>query len=320
MKKSIGGLFNKFSPNSSGKLEAGASLRDDTDDEQRVEYRRKSASDGSEEFKIKKSFSLKVLSPFKTQEPSEPQTGETDFNKKKSSSMRTVPSLKDSDKEKLNASADNKIKKSFSLRGVKSFDRGTDSPKSSLKNMFASQYNQQSDFEEGDSSSSDDDQAQAVPKKVYNRPRVNSTHDDFDDAQVAVPRLISSPFLSTTSAIPPHLPPSPANPPSPMPNPRAASAPPVLRARSPPVDANPEYMSNAARDGDGDASMREFGDQFTNDDMSRMRSDSITMEQYERARAESISNEDGNLIVGPGGTLSSFAFPFTSKSRKLTLV
>jgi len=320
MKKSFGGLINKLT--SSGKLEAGV-LKEDTDDEEHdVHYRKPSALDNShdvnqsEDFKVKKSFSLRGLSPFKPQETAS-SDADYDFSKRKSSSMRSMPDSQKLDKEKLHES-DEKVKKSFSLRGVpsvfgKSPESKTPEPlrsPSSLKTLFSTtQYEQHYDFnvaEESDEEEvSEGEEGQAVvPTKKGRRPRVNSTYDDFEAAHHK-PLASSAPAFSHYGPTSPvALAPHPASSP-----PKTPSSPPKVPSSPPSGQVPASFASSPPRA------------QVNNPPRLQDRPMATSSEDFEaqfgRMRSDSTTSDDDTLITSSGGGSSSL-FPFSSsKARKL---
>lgn len=328
MKKSFGGLINKLT--SSGRLDAGV-LKDDMDDENDPHFRKDATLetthdvDRSEEFKFKKSFSFKGLSPFKPQEAS--LEGDNGFAKRKSSSMRNMPDTQKLDKEKLHESDDKFMKKSFSLRGVpsvfsKSPEAKTPEPlrsPSSLKNLFSpSQYEQHYDFnvaDESDEESSSEEEeegeeAQAVvPTKASRRPRVNSTYDDFDDARPK-PLAASAPAFTNAPASPAAFAKTPTSPlalaPPPSSPPRWQASPPKVPS-SPPVPAS--FASSPPRaQAAPSPRLQERPPAVVTDDIEA---------QFGRMRSDSTTSDDDMLITSNGGSPLSLFNPFSSKARKL---
>jgi hypothetical protein len=322
MKKSFGGLINKLT--SSGKLDAGV-LKDDMDDDEEndVHYRKTSTldstndADHSEEFKFKKSFSLKGLSPFKPQETA--PDSDYNFSKRKSSSMRSMPDGQKLDaKEKLHESDDKFMKKSFSLRGVPSvFSKSPESKTpeplkspSSLKNLFSpTQYEQHYDFNvneesEEEESSSEGEEAQAVvPTKAGRRPRVNSTYDDFDESRPK-PLAASAPVFTHQAASSPV-----ARAPHPSSPPKLPSSPPKVPS-SPPSGQVPASFASSPPRAQVTASPRlqERPPAVVTDDFEA---------QFGRMRSDSTASDDDMLITSNSGSPLSMFNPFSSKARKL---
>lgn len=324
MKKSFGGLINKLT--SSGKLEAGV-LKDDMDDDEEhdAHYRKTTTldsandADHSEEFKFKKSFSLKGLSPFKPQETT--PDADNSFSKRKSSSMRSMPDAQKIDKEKLHESDDKFMKKSFSLRGVPSvFSKSPESKTpeplkspSSLKNLFSpTQYEQHYDFnaneESDEESSSEGEEAQAVvPNKPGRRPRVNSTYDDFEEAKPKALAASAPVFTQQRASSPVTLAPYPSSPPK-----LQSSTPPKVPSSPPSGQVPASFASSPPRAQPAPSPRLQERPQAqvaVTDDFEA---------QFGRMRSESNASDDDMLITtnSNGSPLSMFN-PFSSKARKL---
>lgn len=322
MKKSFGGLINKLT--SSGKMESGM-LKEDTDDTEydAVHYRKPTTldnthdADNSEDFKSRKSFSLRGLSPFKPQETTT-DSSDYEFSKKKSSSMRSMPDSQKLDKEKLHESDDKAVKKSFSLRGVpavfsKSPESKTPEPlaksPSSIKTLFSStQYEQHYDFnvseEHGEEEESDEssggEEAQAVVPTKTRRPRVNSTYDDFDEVKPKNLASSAPAFTHYSPSSPVTLAPHPSSPP------KMPSSPPKVPS-SPPVPTS--FGSSPPRT------------QATNSPKSQEKPPVAVADDFEaqfgRMRSDSAASDDDTLITSSKGGSSLSLFPSSSKARKL---